>query len=89
MDIWVDVLDVSPIGIEDNFFVLGGNSLKAMVVANKLQKMFNRSLPPLVLFNAPTVAGLAAHLMELYPDLPLPVATTEAEAEAEREEGEI
>ncbi len=87
VDTWIEVLDVSPIGIEDNFFVLGGNSLKAMIVANKLQRLFNRSLPPLVLFNAPTVAGLAAHLMELHPDLALPLAG--GDNSAEREEGEI
>ncbi|MGI9211518.1 MAG: amino acid adenylation domain-containing protein [Methylococcaceae bacterium] len=87
--IWTDVLDEAHIGTEDNFFVLGGNSLKAMVVANRLQKIFNRALPPLVVFNAPTVAGLAVHLLEIHPDLDINLAQTDTETTTDREEGEI
>lgn len=87
--IWADVLDETHVGIEDNFFVLGGNSLKAMVVANRLQKLFNKALPPLVVFNAPTVAGLAIHLKELHPDLDMTRADMSEASQTEREEGEI
>ncbi|MBM3203584.1 hypothetical protein FJZ55_06750 [Candidatus Woesearchaeota archaeon] len=87
--IWADVLDEAHVGIDDNFFVLGGNSLKAMVVANRLQKLFNKALPPLVVFNAPTVAGLAIHLRELHPDLDETRADSGESGQAEREEGEI
>jgi hypothetical protein len=38
VDIWKDILGIDKIGIYDNFFDLGGNSLKAAVFANRLQK---------------------------------------------------
>jgi hypothetical protein len=86
-DIWADVLDLPQIGVEDDFFALGGNSLKAMTVANRLQRLFARNVPPLGVFSAPTVTEFAQYLLDLYPDL----ATMQAEPETteEREEGEI
>lgn len=83
-DIWADILDLAHVGVEDNFFALGGNSLKAMMVTTRLQKLFNCSLTPLAIFTAPTITEFAAQLLEEYPNL-----FSEGNAENAREEGEI
>ncbi|TCP67306.1 non-ribosomal peptide synthetase [Baia soyae] len=56
--LWEEVLQVEPIGVLDNFFVMGGHSLKALQLVNKVTKTFDRSLPLSVLFKNPTVALL-------------------------------
>ncbi|MDQ0416183.1 amino acid adenylation domain-containing protein [Croceifilum oryzae] len=56
--LWEEVLQVEPIGVFDNFFAMGGHSLKALNLVNKVTKMFDRSLPLSVLFKNPTVASL-------------------------------
>lgn len=40
IEIWTDALKLKNIGIKDNFFDLGGNSLNAMVLVSKIQKNF-------------------------------------------------
>jgi acyl carrier protein len=53
-------LDIRPIGIHDNFFDLGGHSLAASRVIARVIQTFQLELPVKALFNAPTVAGMAA-----------------------------
>lgn len=60
--IWESVLKIKPIGVNDNFFELGGNSLAAVIVLNKIGKAFKRRLPPVTLYQAPSVAQLASVL---------------------------
>ncbi len=60
VQIWTEVLGVTPIGIHDNFFDLGGHSLFAIQVMLRLQDTFNIELPVASLFEAPTIAELAA-----------------------------
>jgi acyl carrier protein len=61
-EIWAEVLNVKPIGIETNFFHLGGHSLLATRVMTQIRERFGIELPLRVLFESPTVAGLAQHL---------------------------
>ncbi|MCP3742746.1 amino acid adenylation domain-containing protein, partial [Rossellomorea sp. BNER] len=54
-DIWTDILGVEKVGIHDNFFDLGGHSLKATVLISKLHKYFDVEIPISKLFEFPTI----------------------------------
>ncbi|XOS94007.1 phosphopantetheine-binding protein [Brevibacillus laterosporus] len=62
--LWEKVLEVKPIGIMDNFFMLGGHSLKAFVLVSQITQRFGLNLPLSDLFKAPTIAGLCDHLQK-------------------------
>lgn len=57
--IWEEVLGVSPIGIKDNFFNLGGHSLKATQVMSKLLKYLDCKVELADIFTYPTIEELA------------------------------
>jgi amino acid adenylation domain-containing protein len=58
--IWEQILGVSPIGVHDNFFQLGGHSLFAIRLAGEIQKAFpgNEAINITHIFKYPTIAGL-------------------------------
>jgi len=58
--IWEEVLGVRPIGIDDNFFDLGGHSLAATRVVSRVIQQFQIDIPLQSLFQSPTVADMAA-----------------------------
>jgi acyl carrier protein len=60
--IWQEVLDRKKIGIKDNFFDLGGHSLKAIRIISKIHECFNIKISINVFFQEPTVEGLAIYL---------------------------
>jgi iturin family lipopeptide synthetase A len=60
--IWSDVLKVDRIGIYDNFFDLGGHSLLATQIVSRLREALEVDVPLRVLFERPSVAGLAEHI---------------------------
>ena len=62
--IWSEVLGVDRVGIHDNFFELGGHSLLATRVISALRQHFEIELPLRSLFESPTVAGLAEHVID-------------------------
>lgn len=62
--IWQSVLGIAPIGTRDNFFELGGQSLQLVEVHRRLLDLGHRDLPIATLFEHPTVAGLAGHLVQ-------------------------
>jgi aspartate racemase len=58
--IWEECLGVRPIGIHDDFFELGGHSLLAIRLFARLEEALEQKLPLAMLFQAPSVAQLAA-----------------------------
>ncbi|MEC1406792.1 fengycin non-ribosomal peptide synthetase FenB [Bacillus halotolerans] len=60
--IWKSVLGVKTIGIHDDFFALGGHSLKALQVIHMLKHHQHVDIPIDVLFENPTIAQLAEKL---------------------------
>ena len=57
--IWENVLGVRPIGIRDNFFDLGGHSIVAVRLMNRVAEVFGNELPIATLLQAPTIEQLA------------------------------
>jgi len=57
--LWGEILKVDRVGIDDDFFAIGGHSLLAAKLFSRLDEHFGRSLPLGVLFSAPTVRSLA------------------------------
>jgi thioesterase domain-containing protein/acyl carrier protein len=62
--IWQNMLGVQQVSIDDDFFELGGQSLIAMRLFNRIRKEHGVELPLSVLFQAPTIAATAALLRE-------------------------
>ena len=62
LDIWQDVLGIAPIGIAEDFFTLGGDSLLASTVVMQLRRSFGRDVSLAALFADPTIEGLAKAL---------------------------
>jgi acyl carrier protein len=58
--LWQQVLRLEKIGRSDNFFSLGGNSLKSVQVLVRLKDTYGVNVQVRDFFNAPTIAGLAA-----------------------------
>ena len=79
--IWREVLRRDKVGVNDNFFELGGHSLVAIQVISRVRDIFAKKVSLRVLFETPTVAGLAAKLqgtirrgrkVDLPPIMPVP-----------------
>jgi acyl carrier protein len=58
--VWADALGRGAVGLDEDFFQSGGHSLAAAQVAARLEDALGVSLPPTAVFEAPTVAELAA-----------------------------
>ena len=57
--LWEELLGVSPIGIGDDFFALGGSSLDSADLILRIEREFDSVLPISCLLNGPTIADLA------------------------------
>lgn len=62
--IWTEVLAIEQVGIEDNFFMLGGHSLMATQLIARIRNAFGYELPLRRLFQTPTISGLATAIRE-------------------------
>jgi amino acid adenylation domain-containing protein len=62
--IWEEVLGVERIGVNDNFFSLGGDSLSATQVASRINEAFRIELPVRQLLESPTARAVATRVFE-------------------------
>ena len=60
--LWQQALGIQNIGIHDDFFDLGGHSLKAAQLFYLIEEVYGRHLPLATLFQAPTIAALTSVL---------------------------
>lgn len=68
--LWKRILRVERVGIDDNFFDLGGDSLLLVAVHSNLQKTLQMKIPVMDLFEFTTVRALARHLEDQNPATP-------------------
>jgi acyl carrier protein len=65
--LWADVLGHEQVGLDEDFFMLGGDSLQAVELFLRIEQDLGRRLPRSVLFEAGTVAGMAQRIEEITP----------------------
>jgi acyl carrier protein len=65
---WCDLLTVNQVGPQDNFFMLGGNSILAMHLGQRILDELSCEIPAIELYTVPTFADMCqlveAHLTE-------------------------
>ncbi len=62
--LWADILGVAAVGLEDNFFDLGGDSIAAVRLTTRLQQLLDDGVMLAAIFESPTIAALARYLGE-------------------------
>jgi acyl transferase domain-containing protein/acyl carrier protein len=68
--IWQTLLGIEQLGIHDNFFDLGGNSLIGLKVIARLKQELQIDIPVVALFEGPTVSALARMIGQRSPEQP-------------------
>jgi amino acid adenylation domain-containing protein len=58
--LWMQVLGLHKVGRSDNFFAVGGNSIRSIQVLSKIKQTFGVELTVRDFFESPTIGGLAA-----------------------------
>jgi acyl carrier protein len=84
---WEEVLGLGTVGRADNFFVIGGNSLKSIQVLVRLKEKFGIEVSVRNFFASPTIEGLASLIEQALVDLV--ASLSDAEAEQRLEELEV
>jgi acyl carrier protein len=62
--VWASSLGIEKVGVDDDFFELGGASVVATQIVSRLRQMFQMDLPAILLFDTPTIAKLARYMIE-------------------------
>jgi len=61
-DIWTRILGLEEVGIHDDFFRLGGDSILATQVVSQVRQIMGVELSPIAMFETPTITGLVGKL---------------------------
>ena len=64
-ELWLEVFEADKIGVNDNFFGLGGDSLSGVRLVNRIAERFEINPAIESVFRAPTVAGQAVLIEQL------------------------
>ena len=65
--VWRDVLAMDEVGVDDNFFDLGGYSLLLVRVQTRLRELLDQEVPIVEMFQYPTIRTIAAHFARTKP----------------------
>ncbi|KJB89035.1 hypothetical protein AZ66_04000 [Paenibacillus sp. E194] len=76
-NLWKEVLGVEQIGVKQNFFDIGGHSLRATMLISKINKELQVNLPLRDVFRFPTIKALAQAISELEQRTHKPIPVTE------------
>ncbi|MEW6367287.1 MAG: amino acid adenylation domain-containing protein [Acidobacteriota bacterium] len=87
--VWRDALRVEKVGINDNFFDLGGHSLLLTKVHTQIRDALKRDLSLIDLFRYPTVSALARHLSPRETDEPLQIQRSVEHAARRRQARDV
>ncbi|MCP5051323.1 MAG: amino acid adenylation domain-containing protein, partial [bacterium] len=71
VELWSEVLDIAPdrVSVSDNFFQLGGHSLKAAGLIARIHKTFSIDVPIAELFSSPTIRGICRMIAKTDPGI--------------------
>jgi amino acid adenylation domain-containing protein len=64
--LWQQLLQVAPIGVHDNFFEIGGNSLKLVKMVRMVNEHFQTAMAIVTAFHYPNISALAGYLNTLH-----------------------
>jgi acyl-CoA synthetase (AMP-forming)/AMP-acid ligase II/thioesterase domain-containing protein/acyl carrier protein len=64
VEIWQKALNIKKVGVWDDFFTLGGDSLSAAEILSDVENLFNKNIPPAIFIEYRTVEQLAAYLLK-------------------------
>ncbi len=84
VQIWKEVLNVQDIGVKDNFFDLGGNSLLVIRLSAQIQQQFKKNLPLTTLLQHATCEQLSIILRQHVDSLPLSPLVTIQQSHAKK-----
>jgi amino acid adenylation domain-containing protein len=80
-EIWREFLQVDRVGLNENFFELGGDSLRMVPIHHRLEEVFEQPLSIVELFRYPTVRALAQRLTERQESAPAAASTNGSRGE--------
>ncbi|MEM7356274.1 MAG: condensation domain-containing protein, partial [Acidobacteriota bacterium] len=66
-ELWTETLGIAAVGVHNDFFELGGNSISGVILINRLQEELGEVVQAVTIFDASTVAELADYLVERHP----------------------
>ena len=64
-EIWLDLLNLQSIDVDDDFFDLSGNSLVALQLYERIAEVFHCQLNVVDLLNYPSIRAMSAHIVSL------------------------
>lgn len=77
VELWKDILQIEQVGVRENFFSIGGHSLKATTLVSRIFKELNVNIPIKKIFQFPTIRELAIYINAAYKSVYSPIKPIE------------